>query len=114
MAEALITQKRPLEQETKSYTPSPLNPDLNASRTRTREQREKKATFKARSENPDPSASSRKGKAEKKPTHISPARYKQPIPRAADFECPRPTVLTPVHTRRSYQFHETSEQSVQA
>lgn len=89
---------------------SPLNPDLNVSRTRTRDQREKKATFKARGASPDGQPSKKNKKGTKDSSVLSPIRYKLPTPKPADFEAPKAPIFVPTLVRAGRQYYEATEQ----
>ena len=109
-----IPQKRLLGFEDK-HTPavaSPLNPDLNASRTKMREPREKKATYKARGASPEPAAPAA-GKKSKKPTKdpsvLSPLKYTLPTPKTTDFDAPKAPQMVPTLKRAHRQFYEATE-----
>lgn len=93
-----------LEDEHLPAVSSPLNPDAAASRTR----REKKATFKARGDDADSKGVTKKRKRSTEPTHISPMRYKLPLPKAADYEPPKAPMFSPIPGREDWM--ESSEQ----
>ncbi|KAF6221703.1 hypothetical protein HO133_001671 [Letharia lupina] len=92
-----------LEDEHLPAVSSPLNPDAAASRTR----REKKATFKARGDDADSKGTTKKRKRSTEPTHISPMRYKLPLPKAADYEPPKAPTFSPIPGREEWM--ESSE-----
>ena len=56
----------------------------------------------------DVPSSKKPKKSTKEPTHISPIRYKLPLPKPADFATPMPPTFTLVNDRA----YESSEQSV--
>lgn len=93
-----------LEDEHLPAVSSPLNPDAAASRTR----REKKATFKARGDDADSKGTTKKRKRSTEPTHISPMRYKLPLPKVADYEPPKAPTFSPIPGREEWK--ESSEQ----
>ncbi|KAL2038746.1 hypothetical protein N7G274_008504 [Stereocaulon virgatum] len=105
---SVITQTR-VEDANTPVVSSPLNPDAAASRVRTREQREKKASFKKREEGEDQGPNKKLKKSSKEPTHISPIRYKLPLPKAIDFSTPVAPTFTIIHDRPGYPAYESSE-----
>ena len=93
-----------IEDEHLPAVSSPLNPDAATSRTR----REKKASFKARGDDADSKGNTKKRKRSTEPTHISPMRYKLPLPKAADYEPPKAPTFSPIPGREEWM--ESSEQ----
>jgi COMPASS component BRE2 len=108
---------------------SPLNPDAAASRTRTREQREKKAvvspkvdaspnltdivmqTLKKREladgETQGPSKKAKK--PVKDPSVLSPIRYRLPSPKPTDYDPPKAPTLILASEKAGMPFYETTE-----
>ena len=111
---AVLIPIKHLEEEHLPVNPSPLNPDAAASRTRTREQREKKATLKKRElVDGDIQGPGKKPKTlPKDESYLSPTRYKLPAPKPTDFDSPKAPTLTPSLIKAGKQFYESSEQSV--
>lgn len=106
-----VPQKRPLE-----HTPavaSPLNPDTGAARTKLREQREKKATYKARggspAAEPAPTSKSKSKKPSKDVSVLSPLKYTLPTPRLTDFDPPKAPTMVAGSRRAHRQFYEATE-----
>ncbi len=132
-----IPQKRNLEDEHVPAVPSPLNPDVSATRSKTgrerapaREQREKKESLKKRESKgpsaggdngrggtPDTTNSRRKTKGgSAAATTLAPLRYNLPPPKATEFDAPRAPTFTYHHTKtdsgKEREFYETSDQYV--
>ena len=121
---ALISQKRPLEDE--QHVPavsSPLNPDSTTSRARRpppREQREKKESLKKREAKvgdnvrggtPDVQSNGKKTRNDAEAASVlSLARYKLPAPKLMDFDPPKAPIFTPIFEKAERQFYECSEQ----
>ena len=115
IAPAIPTGVGRIEDEHTPAIPSPLNPDAATSRTRTREQREKKATLKKRElVDGDSQGPGKKLKtALKDSSFISPTRYRLPPPKPADFDPPKEPTLLPSIVKAGKQFYESSEQYAQ-
>ncbi|KAI9792376.1 MAG: hypothetical protein M1835_007881 [Candelina submexicana] len=129
-----IPQKRTLEDEHVPAVPSPLNPDVSATRSRAgrerapaREQREKKESLKKRESKgpstagnsgrggtPDGISSKRKTKgASAAATTLAPLRYNLPAPKATEFSAPRGPTFTHHSTKtdcgQETEIYETSD-----
>ncbi|KAI9721066.1 MAG: hypothetical protein M1812_002547 [Candelaria pacifica] len=129
-----VPQKRALEDEHVPAVPSPLNPDVSATRSRAgrerapaREQREKKESLKKRESKgpsaggnngrggtPDSTSSKRKAKGgSAAATTLSPLRYNLPPPKATEFDAPRGPTFTYYDTKggsgHEKEFYETSD-----
>ena len=110
----VIPQKRPLGADDK-HAPtvaSPLNPDFNANQKKTREQREKKATYKVRGPSPEPQPSKKSKFRNTDPSVPSPLRYSLPNPKTADFDSPKKPLLVPGLLRAQRQYYEATEHIV--
>lgn len=106
-----IPQKRPLGPDDK-HAPnvaSPLNPETSAAQKRTRDQREKKATYKARGPSPEPTPIKKNKKVIKESSTLLPVRLQLPPPKTSDFDSPKAPLLVPSSRRGGRQFYEATE-----